>query len=51
MNNYAILVARIMMPVLFIVAGYGKLGMLMQELSNICRQWVFGGIAAVNHSA
>ena len=26
MNNYAILVARIMMPVLFIVAGYGKLG-------------------------
>ncbi len=26
MNNYAILVARIMLPVLFIVAGYGNLG-------------------------
>lgn len=41
LENSVLLLARIMMPILFIVAGYGKLGDAYAGLNNICKRWVF----------
>lgn len=39
LQDTGLLVARILMPILFIVAGYGKMGMPMREPNNTCKQW------------
>ena len=40
LEDVGVLVARILMPILFITAGWGKITGLRGYLNNIWKQWV-----------
>lgn len=41
LQDTGLLVARILMPIIFIVAGYGKMGDAYAGTNNICKRWAF----------
>ncbi len=49
LQDTGLLVARILMPIIFIVAGYGKWAMPMPGPNNICKRWAFLAFPATDH--